>query len=112
MIEYRVRPITRFVVTRYETRDEPDGLAYGSASERGQYDNAQVAHEVAYALCKAEHDAAGTAPDDPGFKYPNRDDIQAAARDLRQGPQLGGQSAKTQLQDGYATKQTAFQSQL
>lgn len=64
-IQYRVRPITRFVVTRYEE----DGNTGGS-STRGTYDNAQVAFEVAYALCKAEHDASGQPIDSMGFIYP------------------------------------------
>jgi hypothetical protein len=66
-VEYRVRPITRFVVTRYH---ESEGGNTGGTSERGQYDNAEVAHEVAYALCKAEHEQLGWPIDDERIQYP------------------------------------------
>ncbi len=75
MIQYRVRPITRYVVTRFESHDDGNGRESGGSSERGQYDNAQIAFEVASALCKAEHDAAGTPPDDPNFIYPRQEDM-------------------------------------
>ena len=66
-VQYRVRAINRFVVTRYH---ESEGGSVGGVDTKGTYDNPEVAHEVAYALCKAEHDAAGTPPDDPNFQYP------------------------------------------
>lgn len=102
MIEYRVRPVTRYVVTRFEHPN--DNTRPPSLKERGEYANAEVAHEVAYALCKAEHDAAGTALDDPDFKYPNTDDLVQAQRDhhrgtQRQDSQLSGQRAND-LRDG------------
>jgi len=62
-IEYRVRPVTRYIVTRYRNDT-------GVSSIKGEYDSQQMAHEVAYALCKAEHDAAGTHPGDMDFVYP------------------------------------------
>ena len=66
-IEYRVRPVTRYVVTRYE-----DQLPAGTASIRtlGEYDNQIVAQEVGYALCKAEHERLGWAPGDTRIMYP------------------------------------------
>jgi hypothetical protein len=64
-VEYRVRPVTRYMVTRWFS----EGVA-GGVEPRGVFENAETAHAVAYALCKAEHDAAGTAPDDPNFVYP------------------------------------------
>lgn len=67
MIEYRVKPVTRYIVTRYES----GGQSAGRATERGQFDNQKTAHDVAYAMCKLEHDIAGTTPDDPWFKYPD-----------------------------------------
>lgn len=67
MIQYQVREIKRYVVTRYH---ETAGGQTGGTSTKGEYDNEKVAYEVAYALCKAEHDAAGTPPDDMGFVYP------------------------------------------
>lgn len=68
-LEYRVRPVTRYVVTRYE--ESASGRSGGS-SQCGEYDNADIAHEVAYALCKQEHDRLGLPPGDERIQYPNR----------------------------------------
>lgn len=65
MIEYSVRPVTRYFVTRYHATEN-----VGGTDTKGEYENPEVAHQVAYALCKAEHDAAGTPPGDPNFVYP------------------------------------------
>lgn len=65
-IEYRVRPVTRYIVTRYE-QDNEGGA---SNSQMGEYDNQQVAQEVGYALCKAEHGRLGWAPGDTRIIYP------------------------------------------
>jgi len=65
-IEYRVRPVTRFVVTRYEESDQ-----CGGSKVLGEYDNKEVAYGVGYALCKAEHDRLGYAPGDMRIIYPD-----------------------------------------
>ena len=65
-IEYRVRTAPRFYVTRYYEGDSGSGV-----ETKGVYDNAEVAHEVAYALCRAEHEKLGYAPDDMRIKYPD-----------------------------------------
>lgn len=65
-IEYRVRPVVRFVVTRYE--QSGDGSA--SVDTRGEYDNVEMAYEVGYALCKADHDLLGWPPGDERIQYP------------------------------------------
>ena len=73
MIEYKVRPITRYVVTRYETHPdyaENQGAADARSVAKGEYQNADVAFEVATALCKAEHDVLGYGPGDERIKYP------------------------------------------
>lgn len=66
-IEYRVRPVTRYVVTRYEDQGEN-----GTANIRGlgEYENQQVAQEVGYALCRAEHERLGWPPGDTRILYP------------------------------------------
>lgn len=70
-IEYRVRPVTRYIVTRYEGADSPQSDApQASVRTLGEYDNRQVAQEVGYALCKAEHERLGWAPGDMRIKYP------------------------------------------
>jgi hypothetical protein len=71
-LEYRVKPVTRYVVTRY-TRPEANHEhvpAFGMVEVRGEYDNQDVAHEVAYALCASEHQALGWSPGDERVKYP------------------------------------------
>lgn len=69
LIEYRVRPITRYIVTRYHQYGEGVGSC-GGTSERGEYDNAEVAYQVAYALCRAEHERLGYPPCDERIQYP------------------------------------------
>lgn len=68
-LEYHVRPVTRYVVTRFE--ESASGRTGGSSS-CGEYDNADIAHEVAYALCKAEHDRLGLPPGDERVQYPKK----------------------------------------
>lgn len=68
-IEYRVRPVTRYIVTRYEEKGGASQAAVRMASE---FDNADTAYEVGYALCKAEHDRLGYAPGDERIIYPQR----------------------------------------
>lgn len=64
-IEYRVRPVTRFIVTRYH-----GGVEHGCSGTRGEFDNADTAYEVAYALCNAEHCRLGWPLGDERIKYP------------------------------------------
>ncbi len=75
IISYRVRKVTRYLVTRHEQKLADNGCGeVGSSTERGEYFNAEVAYQVACALCKAEHDAAGTPPGDEVFQYPRHPD--------------------------------------
>lgn len=75
VIQYQVRSVPRYVVTRYERAidagQEPPKVRGGSEM-RGEYDNAEVAYEVAYALCKAEHDHRGWPVGDERIQYPER----------------------------------------
>lgn len=68
-VEFRVRPVTRWIVTRYEESESGNS---GAVSERGEYGGAEVAYEVGYALAKAEHDALGYPPGDERIQYPQR----------------------------------------
>ena len=68
-VQYQVRTVSRFVVTRYE---ESDDARTGASETRGEYDNADVAFEVAYALCKSEHDASDEDVGSMNFIYPTR----------------------------------------
>mgnify|MGYP001804929372 CR=1 FL=1 len=64
-IEYRVRKVERYIVTCYREKESGDDVAV-----KGEYHNPEVAYEVAYALCKAEHYRLGCTPDDERGKYP------------------------------------------
>ena len=64
-IEYRVIPITRYTVTRYYSGENTGGV-----EQRGEYNNANVAYEVGYALARAEHDRLGWPLGDERIKYP------------------------------------------
>lgn len=73
-IEYRVRPVTRYIVTRYEETERCSGC-----SQHGEFDNPEVAYQVGYALCKAEHDRLGYPPDDMRIIYPGHLEDETAA---------------------------------
>lgn len=54
-IEYRVRPVTRYIVTRYHSEnDEDTGLSGGGVETIGEFQNSQQANRVAVALSKDE----------------------------------------------------------
>lgn len=65
MIEYKVRPVTRYVVTRYEGSKDA-----GSCVERGTFSSQEVAHEVAYALARETHERLGWPIGDERIQYP------------------------------------------
>lgn len=67
-IEYRVRPVTRYIVTRFH--QEGDGGSAG-IDTKGEFGNEEIAYEVAYALCKHEHRQLGYPLDDERIKYPD-----------------------------------------
>lgn len=66
-VEYRLRPVTRYVVTRYheEANDGPCGC-----ETRGEFDNEETAYAVAYALAKQEHERLGYPIGDERIQYP------------------------------------------
>lgn len=66
-IEYRVRPVTRHVVTRWY-EDEEGRL--GGVETKGEFDNADTAYQVAYALCRDEHERLGYPIGDERIQYP------------------------------------------
>lgn len=79
-VEYRVRKVERYIVTRHH--ESPDSRSGGTeqkgesggTEQKGEYDNAEMAHEVAYALCAEEHRRLGWALDDPRITYPTGDE--------------------------------------
>lgn len=72
-IEYRVRPVTRYVVTCYHGTDNN-----GSVCERGEFDNEETAYQVGYALAKADHDRMGWPAFDDRIQYPTRPSEESA----------------------------------
>ena len=66
LIEYRVKPVTRYIVTRFESRENDSG----GVRSLGEFPTYQQAYEVGYALAKSEHDQHGWALDDPRMRYP------------------------------------------
>lgn len=70
MIEYRIKPVTRFIVTRYEQPFTTTACSSGQVEERGEFNNADTAYAVAYALCKLEHDRSGEPINSMNFIYP------------------------------------------
>lgn len=70
-IEYKIRPVTRYVVTRYEQGgDRFLSEAQSTSVEIGTYPNSDVAYEVGYALAKAEHERLGFPVGDERIIYP------------------------------------------
>lgn len=72
-IEYRVKPVTRFIVTRWEDplSDKPEPHNVACARQIGnEYANADMAYEVGYALCRAEHERLGWPIADERIQYP------------------------------------------
>lgn len=86
MIEYKVREVTRYIVTRWEgqkatvTYDAIGNRVVNSSnynmgvpaktSQHGEYNNGELAYTVAYALAKAEADRLGYGPGDDRIQYP------------------------------------------
>jgi hypothetical protein len=60
MIEFKVRPVGRYIVTRYES---PDGVPVGKEGSRtvGEFPNHAAAEVVAKALAKSEPGATVTS---------------------------------------------------
>lgn len=68
-IEYKVRPVTRFVVTKYSEGIPVDGCAQSEC--KGEFDNPVVAYQVAYALAKEDQSRHGFDLGDERIIFPN-----------------------------------------
>lgn len=64
-VEYRVRPVTRYIVTRYHSEGSLSGC-----ETKGEYDSPEVAYQVGYALAKEEHHRLGYPIGDERIQYP------------------------------------------
>jgi len=82
MIEYKVRPVTRYVVTRFEGQtSNADGSCKCGSSTHGEFDNSETAYAVAYALCRLEHEKSGEPLDSMNFIYPTDPTVTAMRAD-------------------------------
>lgn len=68
LIEYRVKPVTRYIVTRFEKHE--NGTSSIGSVGRGEFDREDVAYEVAYAMAKLDHERKGWPLDDERIQYP------------------------------------------
>lgn len=64
-VEYRVRPVTRYIVTRFHSDAQS-----GGCETKGEFDSADAAYQVGYALAKDEHQRLGYPVGDERIKYP------------------------------------------
>jgi hypothetical protein len=69
-IEYKIRPVTRYVVTRYDEQEMVAGRFSGGCTTQGEYDNADLAYEVAYALAKEQARILNLPPGDMTVIFP------------------------------------------
>lgn len=69
-IEYRIRAVERYIVTRFE--EDTEFRNAGSRQIGGEHDNAEVAYQVAYALARKEQEDLGLPPGDMGVIFPER----------------------------------------
>ena len=76
-IEYRVKPVTRYIVTRHDssaqTDEEFQRNQRPSGSVRqigGEHDNADTAYQVGYALAFQERENLCLPPGDMGVIFP------------------------------------------
>ena len=80
-VEYRVRPITRWIVTRYEFKVNEHGqedIRRGgvNSASGAEYSSYETAYAVGYALARAEHERLGYPLDDPRIQYPQQEDVE------------------------------------
>lgn len=68
-IEYRVRPVTRYIVTRFHSIDHPAGSESGELVECGEFSNENRAYTVATALAFKEREDLGWPPGDERMQF-------------------------------------------
>lgn len=53
-VEYRVRQVNRFIVTRYSSGWNTEGEKYGYSEVMGEFENSKMANDVIVALAERE----------------------------------------------------------
>ena len=71
-VEYRVRKVERFIVTRYEEGQNEAG-PWKASTTHGEFENSGTSYEAAYALASAEHTRHGWPVGDERMQYPKDD---------------------------------------
>ena len=80
-VEYRLREVTRYIVTRYAKQETEEGhTGCGDSRVIGEYDNADTAYAVGYAMCRNEHQNLGWLPGDERIQYPRHPDDATAGQ--------------------------------
>lgn len=74
-VEYQVRKVERFIITRYA---EDEQGRPGGSEMKGEYESAGLAHEIAFALARDEHQRLGWGLGDERMQYPKREMAGAA----------------------------------
>lgn len=80
LIEYRVRPVTRYIVTRFERCGLPGNPDASMCIQKGEFDNPHTAYAVGYALAKADHERMGWPIGDERIQYPQHPDDESASQ--------------------------------
>lgn len=75
-VEYRVRPVTRYIVTRFEAWNLPEGSKSAQSDdtkvvECGEFASPDQAWQTGYALAKQYHELAGWPVGDERIQYPS-----------------------------------------
>lgn len=80
MIEYKIREVTRYIVTRWEGErldysllnqaGQHKVISPAKSSQHGEFDNAETAYAVGCALAKTEAEKLGLMPGDDSLRYP------------------------------------------
>lgn len=74
VLEYRVIPVTRYIVTKYESgmSENSDGTTGRSVETIGEFQSEKLAYEVATKCCRDDHQNLGFPVGDERVKYPKR----------------------------------------
>lgn len=82
-IEYKIRPVTRYIVTKYTEEEHEDGRCSGGSEMCGEFDREEEALRAGFAMAKMDfHERSLNAevkfPDFPdGWSYYRHDQTEA-----------------------------------
>lgn len=73
-IEYRVRPVTRYVLTRFESMEDAEGKGCGGSVGLGEYQRADTAFHIGCALARDENKPSPIQGETKEVKFPEHPD--------------------------------------